>query len=354
MRLQAAEFKVLQQMRSTRPFNSGHGTIHLLLSGGKDSIASFQLLNALQMMPATWSGVQFNLIVHHFNHKRRAAESDADEQLCVDVARQLGCAIELYRWPQELQEKLENGENFQSLARKWRYKTTEKFAVNHCQQFNETWWAIATAHHRRDHAESVLHNITRGCGLNGLQGIACWSDATHRFRPCLWLESAEFDAYVESKMLPHREDGSNQNLDYTRNRLRHVVLKELETLNPQIIEHLWNLSHDLDGINFRQNFAQKLIKELNPNESCAARDLQPSVLRIEIEMIQDISDLHAFIAGSSAPRTVELSRAKLSNLMSHVDKCLKNPKQAHEYNFALSEIHSLLITSKWLEIKVTS
>ena len=95
---------------------------------------------------------------------------------------------------------------------------------------------IATGHHAGDNAETVLMNLIRGAGLKGLTGIPERRD--NIVRPMLTVSRAEIEAYLEGKNVPHVEDETNLELDYTRNRVRRQLLPLLEELNPQAAAHI--------------------------------------------------------------------------------------------------------------------
>jgi tRNA(Ile)-lysidine synthase len=343
MRLQRAEFEILQQLRSIPEFTRRHQDIHLLLSGGKDSVALFQLLLRLHACPNSWSGVRFSLTVHHFNHKRRGAESDSEEAHCADLARQSGVPMKIWRWTGEMNENLQQGENFHALARDWRYRTVSAYAADNCEWSEDRNWWICTAHHRRDHAETILHNITRGCGKSGLSGILACAPLQRRLRPLLWLPVEVCDDYIAHKALPHVNDSSNGNLDYTRNRLRHIVMKELESLNPKAVEHIWSLSSDF-------------AIDTNPSASAADRDcaeFNPEHAFVTLEQVQSKEDLHRFIAQHVPEQLHQLTRKQLSNIFTHIKKCSRTQKIHRKYIFALSGAFDLILTHKHLQITAT-
>jgi len=95
---------------------------------------------------------------------------------------------------------------------------------------------IATGHHAGDNAETVLMNLIRGCGLNGLGGIP--EVRGNIVRPMLGITRQEIDSYLTLHRIPHVEDETNADPTYTRNRIRHEILPVLEQLNPQAVAHI--------------------------------------------------------------------------------------------------------------------
>lgn len=95
---------------------------------------------------------------------------------------------------------------------------------------------IATGHHAGDNAETVLMNLIRGCGLNGLTGIP--QRRGNVVRPMLDITRRDIERYLEEHAVPHVEDETNADPAYTRNRVRHQLLPLLEQLNPQAAAHI--------------------------------------------------------------------------------------------------------------------
>jgi tRNA(Ile)-lysidine synthetase-like protein len=334
MRLEKAEFKILQHLRTITEFRTGKVLVHLLLSGGKDSTTLFEILHKITHQPADWSQVSLSLVVHHFNHKQRGAESDDDEQHCIQLALKAGCPIQVWRWPSELDEQVSLGENFQSLARNWRYSTVENFASSTAEP--DEFWCLATAHHRKDHAETILHHLIRGCGPDGLKGLRAWTPENRRLRPLLWLSADLCDLAISNKKMAHREDSSNALNDYTRNRIRHVLIKEFESLNSAFVEHLWNLSTDLSA-------QPKPQAHQAPSFERAA----------SFEQITGTDALRKFILSHCSHENLILSRNFLENILTHINKCRESVHNGRVYKFALSERVFLQLTNKHLEIQVS-
>ena len=343
MRLKSAEFKILQYLRDTPIFPERQGVIHLMLSGGKDSVALLEILHQIQRLDSSWSGIEIQLYLHHFNHKQRGSESDEDEILCLGHAKKLGHPIHFYSWNIELDEQVKGGANFQAIARDWRYNSVQNFAEELERRSGNSNWVIATAHHRRDQAETILQNVTRGCGLSGLKGITPWSQSNRLLRPLLCLPVEMLDNYLEQKTLSHREDSSNNKLDYTRNVVRHKILKELEQLNPKAIENIWALSQDV-----RQTLC---ISDQTSAFSPRSPDEQPQWKnKIETASFRSVSEVHAFIAAATPKGHPSLTRQNLANILAHMHKLTANPNPKDSYIFALSSIYSLKVDFKYSEI----
>ncbi|MCC8122756.1 MAG: tRNA lysidine(34) synthetase TilS, partial [Oscillospiraceae bacterium] len=93
---------------------------------------------------------------------------------------------------------------------------------------------IATAHQADDNAETLLLHLVRGCGLQGLAGIP--PRRGEIVRPLLTTTRAAVMDYLRDKQVPHREDSTNSDLTYTRNRLRHQIMPLLCEMNPRFVQ----------------------------------------------------------------------------------------------------------------------
>ena len=102
---------------------------------------------------------------------------------------------------------------------------------------------IATGHHAGDNAETVLMNLIRGCGLNGLTGIP--ERRGNIIRPMLSVTQDEIIRYLSEHQIPHVEDETNTDQTYTRNRIRHQLIPLLEELNPQAVRHITDAARRL-------------------------------------------------------------------------------------------------------------
>lgn len=186
------------------------------VSGGRDSMALLHLLTAL----AEEGG--FRVHAAHFNHHLRpTADRDEDfvRRWCGDRGIPLTCGGgDAAAFAKAAGTSLEDG------ARQLRYRFLEETA----DQVGAA--RIATAHHREDNAETVLLHLLRGTGLRGLGGIPPVRGRI--VRPLLETGRGEIDAYAARHQIPYREDETNADPRFTRNRLRLEVMPLLEAVSP--------------------------------------------------------------------------------------------------------------------------
>ena len=205
-------------------------TILCAVSGGADSTC---LLHALYRLREK---LGFTLIAAHYNHKLRGTESDGDEAFVRQFV-ELCCGQEilpngtvlppvtLYCAFGDVQgESRRRGTGLEETAREMRYAFLRQTARETGAQF------IATAHNADDNGETILFHLARGTGLRGLTGIQPKSGDL--IRPLLTTPRKEVEAYLAYHSLPHREDGSNRDTAYSRNKIRHQVVPVLESMFP--------------------------------------------------------------------------------------------------------------------------
>jgi tRNA(Ile)-lysidine synthase len=203
------------------------------VSGGADSVALLRgLLDA---------GVP-HVAAAHFNHQLRGAESDADEAFVRDLAAQLG--VPFHRGAADVAAlAASQRENLEGTARHLRYKWLAELA----KETGAAW--VATGHTADDQAETVLHRLIRGTGIPGLRGIAARRELTagvQLLRPMLNVTRADVLDYLRELDQPFRDDATNADTAFTRNRIRHELLPLLKTFNPQIVTGLCRLTEQAE------------------------------------------------------------------------------------------------------------
>ncbi len=209
--------------------NSGCKATAVLVgvSGGADSVGLLRAVAAEGGIP------DVKLVVGHVDHGIRGAGSQADLEWVGELAGQLGLEYEA-----TTVDLL--GDHSEASARESRYAALIDAAERHgCG-------AIMVAHTRDDQVETVLHNLLRGTGLKGVAGMSerkRLGNGLELLRPILDLRRADVENWLRSVGQSWRDDHTNTETRWTRNRIRHELLPVLEReYNPQVREALLRMS----------------------------------------------------------------------------------------------------------------
>jgi tRNA(Ile)-lysidine synthase len=196
------------------------------LSGGADSVALLRVLAARAL------DLGLGLSAAHLHHGLRGEEADRDREFCADLAASLGLGFHTHQVDVGAEAE-EHRESIEEAARRLRYAWFRQLMASGLD-------AVATAHTLDDQAETVLGKFLRGAWTEGLSGIHPVVNFPEGriLRPLLSVSRSEIELYLAAIGQQWREDSSNRDPAYTRNRLRHQLLPELEQWNPQIREHL--------------------------------------------------------------------------------------------------------------------
>lgn len=198
----------LQQWKESR--------VIIAVSGGADSMA---LLDAIWRQSPT----KENLYVFHCNHRQRGDESDADASFVQEQSalREIPCFVA--RLTDE--ECLHHSED---QLRRYRYQYLREFAC----QTNASW--IALGHNADDNIETYLHRLVRGSGTRGLSGIPLQrsfvqspSHDVKLIRPLLTVYRCTIMSWLQTHGVPYRNDSSNSDSQYTRNKIRNELVPVL-------------------------------------------------------------------------------------------------------------------------------
>ena len=233
--------RVHQALRSRQLLHRGQ-SILIAVSGGQDSLCLLKLMQDLQ---PRWG---WHLGVVHCDHRWRS-DSEANAEFVRDwvaqgAGRQDSGAQTSDPTSDPLTVHLCQAESIlrsEAAARAWRYDCFRQLAVQH------GYGAVVTGHTASDRAETLLYNLMRGCGGDGL-GALQWSRPLGDFlgdlpvaivRPLLDLERQETAKFCQDFQLPVWEDSTNSDRRYQRNRIRLELLPYLkEQFNPQVVRHL--------------------------------------------------------------------------------------------------------------------
>lgn len=203
------------------------------LSGGADSTALLLLLHAANTLPRNALGVGLSAI--HINHTLRGDESDGDQRFVEDLCGRFDIPLHLRRVDTRAHAETRR-QTLEEAARNLRYEAFRALLAE------GTATHILTAHTLDDQAETVLMKLLRGAWLEGLSAIAPTLDNGRILRPLLATRREHLRSYLAAHDQLWREDSSNTDESFTRNRLRHTVLPVLRAENPGIDTTLANLA----------------------------------------------------------------------------------------------------------------
>jgi tRNA(Ile)-lysidine synthase len=227
--------KLLDHIRKQDLLRPGD-RVGVAVSGGSDSVALLRLLLELR------KELGIVLSVVHLNHKLRGAESDADQKFVSDLTT--AYKLTLHATSADVTKHAgESRLSLEAAARELRYEYFEQLLQDGLLD------KVATGHTLDDQAETILMRLIRGTGMRGLRGIQPRLEAEtdegskEIIRPLLSARRSELRAYLASLGQTWREDSTNLEPKYTRNRVRQLLLPLLEhEFNPSIAQNLAELA----------------------------------------------------------------------------------------------------------------
>ena len=241
----------------------------LAVSGGIDSTVMLYLFKE----------AGFNFGVAHANFQLRGAESDGDQEFVTVLCSEFNIPLVVRRFDTE-RYAWEKSLSIQLAARELRYNWFSELIKEGFYK------SVATAHHFDDTMETILMNLTRGAGIDGLAGIPVKNGVV--IRPMMFATRKQVENYASMRGIVWREDASNHTDNYQRNYIRHHVIPHLRSLNPSL-DITWRAG--LQRINGELSIIQRahdLWKTKFVNE-------QPHRLSIGKEGIRDCGDNPAML-----------------------------------------------------------
>ena len=214
------------------------------LSGGPDSVFLLYFLNKFSKK------FKISLAAIHINHGLRGKAASTDENFCKELSKKLG--IPFYSVKKDVKALAKKIKvSIEEAGRLIRYEEFEKLSIK------EGFTKIATAHIADDNAETVLLNLIKGTGLNGISGIPYSRGKI--IRPLLFLTKEEIVQYLKFYKIDYRTDLSNLQSNYERNFLRNEIIPLIKKkLNPSLENTLLKSSGVFKEIN---NFVKKKLKD---------------------------------------------------------------------------------------------
>ena len=204
------------------------------LSGGADSVSLLLLLDSLK----DELGITMSAI--HIHHGIRGDEAEADAEFCDRLCTKRHIPLRILR--EDVPDLARRNRcSVEEAGRDIRYLRFSQAARRYADLHPGTRVRIAVAHQLEDQAETVLMHLCRGAGIRGLGAMAPVRD--NIIRPLLSVKRKDIEAWLRKKGQDWREDGTNFHTDYTRNRVRNIIMPVLkENLNPRTEKHLFMMA----------------------------------------------------------------------------------------------------------------
>jgi tRNA(Ile)-lysidine synthase len=247
--MERPQHQVERQLADAWPPEKWRGlTVIIAVSGGADSVALLRAMIALRDQGAG------RLLVGHLNHQLRGVESDQDEAFVRQLAASLDCRC-FVGHAGRLRADAPDG--LEAAARDARYQFLRELADREGARY------VVLGHTFDDQAETILHRIVRGTGIAGLAGMQAarrLSDLTTLVRPLLAVHREQLRDYLHECGQLYREDSSNSEQQYTRNRIRHDLIPLLESqFNAKVCDALVRLGRYADQV---QQIIEELVADL--------------------------------------------------------------------------------------------
>ena len=270
-------------------------TFVVAVSGGADSVSLMLAVNELK----TRRKLNLRIVVAHFNHGLRPAESELDARFVREITNKFN--FELAYGVQNSESKIQNQTgNLEQNARTARYE----FLTETARNLNA--YGVLTAHTLNDQAETFLLNLIRGSGIEGLSAMKTVRSLESRVlsreteisinieekskirlvRPLLnWAKREDTENFCRLNKIEFRRDAMNDDLGFKRVRIRKILIPLLQEFNPKIIETLAKTSELLRGSaeqladTNRQSTEKKLLEERESKIEAEVKNLSLKDLR---------------------------------------------------------------------------
>jgi tRNA(Ile)-lysidine synthase len=280
------------------------------VSGGRDSMC---LLYALHQL-----GYK-QLIITHVDHQLRGEHSDADRHLVESTAAKLGYDCKVLQTDVAAiaaAQKL----SLEAAARQVRHEFWQQLAAELGIP------QLILAHHAEDQAETLLMNLLRGTGINGLAAMRPHSEfgILQVLRPMLKARRSEIDTFLHTHAIPFHDDNSNADTQFTRNRIRHALLPQLcAAMQRDVVPQLLSLADIADREDdYLDQQSHYLLAtclqstgqlQLKPELLSAHTALQHRVIQLWLQQSHDLGQLHAQLI-TEAVRLLEKAEPARLNL----------------------------------------
>lgn len=242
----------------------------IAISGGLDSVVLTELLYQLD----------YNITLAHCNFQLRDLASNQDEIFVNAMANRLKVSIFTKKFDTITFSKNEKL-SIQLAARELRYNWFSSLLKEHNFDY------LLTAHHADDNLETFLINLSRGTGLDGLIGIP--EKNNYLIRPLLPFSRNELQKYAQDHNITWREDASNAETKYIRNKLRHDVIPGLKEVNPQFLKAL---SSTIQHLRETQQIVQEAVENTRQTVIISNKN---GLIELDIKSLKKLKNLKAYL-----------------------------------------------------------
>ncbi|MEW2922204.1 tRNA lysidine(34) synthetase TilS [Muricauda sp. ANG21] len=240
-------------------------------SGGVDSVVLAHL--------CVHAGL--NVTLAHCNFHLRGSESNEDERFVRNLAEDLGIGVEVKSFNTKKYATKNRG-SIQMAARELRYQWFNELLETKGFDF------LLTAHHADDNLETFLINLSRGTGIDGLSGIPVQNGKV--VRPLLEFSQKDIRSFAKRNKIQWREDASNADTKYLRNKVRLEIVPKLMELHPAFLENFKRTQLHLKETN---SLVQNHIKEIKSILFAEDGD----VIKIALEPLKELHPIEAYLYG---------------------------------------------------------
>jgi tRNA(Ile)-lysidine synthase len=294
----------------------------LAVSGGLDSVVMTCLFHT--------AGIDF--AIAHCNFRLRGAESDNDQLFVKEMADRLNrkCFIKEFDTAGFAKER---GISVQMAARDLRYAWFEELAIQQHIDY------IAVGHNRNDMVETALLNFARSTGIRGLSGIS--PQIGKVIRPLLFATRGQIEQFARLNSLHWREDSSNADIKYHRNRIRHAIIPVFESINPAFMQ---NAAETINRLAQTEKLLDHLMNEVKQD----VWTVLPDRYLINIEKLKELpaSDILLF----ELLREFGISQISMESILSSFSSI--PGKQFHTRTHCITRDRSeLIITRKVVPVE---
>lgn len=296
--------KVKSDINKNSLLDSG-AKIVIGVSGGADSVCLLKVLLELK------NDFDLELFVIHVNHRLRGQEADQEQAYVMELCKDLGIQSKSYGVNIRAVSK-KQGISEEEAGRNVRYKIFSKALKNMSFDY------IAVAHNRDDQAETVMLNLLRGTGLDGLCGISIKQGRI--IRPLLNISRKEIEEYLTDNKISYCTDSSNISEEYTRNRIRNNLFPKIKELfDVDLSNNLYKLSALVRvERDYLENEAKKHYSNVALSESILGSDKDEVVISASSLIILPIAIVKRIIR--LAWERINSSRKNLEAV--HVDQII--------------------------------